>query len=133
MAVITDPIGDFIIRLKNATAVNKKSVSVPFSKMKHSIALALKKSGYLGEISESGDGVSKMLTCELMYSESGAPKINGVKRISKPGRRLYSGVSKIHPVKYGRGVMVLTTPKGILTDAEARKDRVGGETLFTIW
>lgn len=133
MAVITDPIGDFIIRLKNASAVSKKNVSVPFSKMKHAIALTLKKSGYLGEISESGDGVTKTLTCELLYSEAGAPKINDVKRISKPGRRLYSGVSKIHPVKYGRGLMVLTTPKGILTDAEARKDRVGGETLFTIW
>lgn len=133
MSVITDPIGDFIIRLKNATAVNKKRVEVPFSKMKHAIALSLKKCGYLGEISETGDGVSKMLVCELLYSEAGSPKINGVKRISKPGRRLYSGVSKVHPIKYGKGVMVLTTPKGILTDAEARKDRVGGETLFTIW
>jgi small subunit ribosomal protein S8 len=133
MSVITDPIGDFIIRLKNATAVNKKRVEVPFSKMKLAIALSLKKCGYLGEISEIGDGVSKMLVCELLYSEAGSPKINGVKRISKPGRRLYSGVSKVHPVKYGKGVMVLTTPKGILTDAEARKDRVGGETLFTIW
>jgi small subunit ribosomal protein S8 len=133
MSVITDPIGDFIIRLKNATAVNKARVEVPFSKMKHAIALTLKKSGYLGEISESGNGVGKILICELLYTEAGSPKINGVKRISKPGRRLYSGVSKVHPVKYGRGLMVLTTPKGILTDAEARKDRVGGETLFTIW
>ena len=133
MAVITDPIGDFIIRLKNATDVSKKAVAVPFSKMKHSIALTLKKSGYLGEVSEKGDGVDKVLICELLYTETGAPKINGVKRVSKPGRRLYSGVSKIHPVKYGRGLMVLTTPKGILTDAEARKNRVGGETLFTIW
>ena len=131
--MITDPIGDFIIRLKNATDVGKKSVSVPFSKMKHAIALTLKKCGYIGTIEEVGSGVKKMLTVELLYGIDGRPKIQGVKRVSKPGRRLYAPVSKIHPVKYGRGLMVLTTPKGILTDIEARRDRVGGETLFSIW
>lgn len=131
--MITDPIGDFIIRLKNAAAVGKKDVCVPFSNMKHAIALTLKKAGYIGDVSEDGAGVKKTLTVGLVYDESGRSRINGVKRISKPGRRLYSSVSKVHPIKYGKGVMVLTTPKGILTDAEARKNRVGGETLFTIW
>lgn len=131
--LITDPIGDFIIRLKNAADVGKKDVSVPFSNVKHAIALTLKKAGYIGEVSEGGSGVKKLLTVVLMYDEAGRSRINGVKRVSKPGRRLYSGVSKIHPVKYGQGLMILTTPKGILTDAEARKNRVGGETLFTIW
>ncbi len=131
--MITDPIGDFIIRLKNAAAIGKREVSVPFSKMKHAIALALKKSGYVGEINEEGTGIDKVLKVELVYTEAGAPKINGVKRISKPGRRLYAPVAKVHPIKYGKGCMILTTPKGILTDAEARKNRVGGETLFTIW
>jgi len=130
--LVTDPIGDFIIRLKNATQVGKREVSVPFSKLKHSIALTLKKSGYIGEVTENGDGIEKTLTVELLYTD-GRPKINGVKRVSKPGRRLYSPVAKIHPIKYGKGCMILTTPKGILTDAEARKNRVGGETLFTIW
>lgn len=131
--MITDPIGDFIIRLKNGTDVGKKTVSMPFSKMKHAIALTLKKCGYLGEIAEDGTGAKKMLTVELLYGTDGSPKIQGVKRVSKPGRRLYAPVSKIHPIKYGRGLMVLTTPKGILTDIEARRDRVGGETLFSIW
>lgn len=131
--MVTDPIGDFIIRLKNATAVGKREVSVPFSNMKHAIALTLKKSGYLGEVKEDGNGTSRTLTVELLYDANGHPRISGVKRISKPGRRLYSGVSKVHPIKYGKGCMILTTPKGILTDAEARKNRVGGETLFTIW
>jgi small subunit ribosomal protein S8 len=131
--MITDPIGDFIIRLKNAAAVRKASVSIPFSNMKHAIALTLKKAGYIGEVSEEGAGISKMLVVGLMYDEAGNSRINGVKRVSKPGRRLYSPVSKVFPIKYGKGVMVLTTPKGILTDAEARKNRVGGETLFTIW
>lgn len=131
--MITDPIGDFIIRLKNAAAVRKASVSVPYSKMKHAIALTLKKTGYIGEISETGEIPEKMLVVTLVYTEDGSPRINGVQRISKPGRRLYSPVSKVHSVKYGKGCLVLTTPKGILTDAEARKNRVGGETLFKIW
>jgi small subunit ribosomal protein S8 len=131
--LITDPIGDFIIRLKNATAVGKSSVTVPFSKVKYAIALTLKKCGYLGDVSEKGSGAKKLLKVDLVYGEDGTPKINGVQRVSKPGRRLYAPVAKIHPVKYGKGVLVLTTPKGILTDAEARKDRVGGETLFKIW
>jgi small subunit ribosomal protein S8 len=131
--MITDPIGDFITRLKNASMVRKPSVSVPFSSMKYAIALTLKKSGYVGDVSEEGSGVRKTISIGLIYGEDGSPKIREVKRISKPGKRMYLPVSRIHPVKYGRGLMVLTTPRGILTDAEARKNRVGGETLFSIW
>ncbi len=131
--MVTDPIGDLIVRLKNATDVRHSSVSVPFSKLKHAVALTLKKAGYVGDISETGTGIARMLVIELLYDAEARPKINGVKRISKPGRRLYAKSTHIHPVKYGRGVMVLTTPKGIMTDAEARKDHVGGETMFTIW
>jgi len=131
--LITDPIGDFIVRLKNAGAVRKASVAVPFSKVKHSISMTLKKSGYVGEIGETGSGVGKMLTVELLYDTAGAPKINGVKRISKPGRRLYAKARDVHQVKYGHGLMVLTTPSGIVTDKEAREKRLGGETLFAIW
>lgn len=131
--MVTDPIADFITQLKNAALVKKANVSVPFSNMKHSIALTLKKSGYLAEVSESESKGRRILTVALQYAADGSPRIHEVKRISKPGRRLYSPVSKIYPVKYGKGIMVLTTPKGILTDAEARKNRVGGETLFSIW
>lgn len=131
--MITDPVGDFIIRLKNASMVGKASVSIPFSKMKHAIALSLQKAGYVGEIAESGQGAGKTISITLVYAENGTPRIRDARRVSKPGRRLYAPVSKIYPVKYGKGLMILTTPKGILTDAEARKNRVGGETLFTIW
>ncbi len=131
--MVNDPIGDFITRLKNASMVRKESISIPYSNMKKAIALSLKKNGYLGEVSETGEGVKRMLVVTLLYTNVGDPKIKDVKRISKPGRRLYSSVSHVHPVKYGRGLLVLTTPKGILTDAEARRDRVGGETLFAIW
>lgn len=131
--MITDPIGDFIVRLKNATAVHKASVAVPFSKLKLAVALALRKSGYLGEVSEEGSGIHKTLVVELLYDAEGLPRINGVKRISKPGRRLYAKAREVFPVKYGKGLMVLSTPQGIVTDREARQNRLGGETLFKIW
>lgn len=129
---MNDPIGDFITRLKNASLVKKEAVAVPHSKLKEAIALTLKKAGFVGEVGVSGSGVQKMLTVSLSYP-SGTSMIRGVKRISKPGRRLYAGVHDIHSVKYGKGVLILSTPRGILTDAEARKVKAGGETLFSIW
>ncbi len=131
--MVNDPIGDLITRLKNASLVKKVSVSVPFSNLKHAVALTLKKNGYVGDISESGNGVTKTITITLLYDESGSPKIHDVDRVSKPGRRLYTPVKHIHRVKYGKGLMVLSTPRGILSDAEARANRVGGEKLFVIW
>jgi small subunit ribosomal protein S8 len=131
--MVTDVIGDFVNRLTTATAVRKAHVTLPFSKLKHQISLVLKREGYLGEISESRGEVGKTLTLELMYDPDGEPRIHGVKRISKPGRRLYSSVRAIHPIKNGKGCLILTTPRGIMTDKDARRDRVGGETMFTIW
>lgn len=131
--MVGDPIGDFITRLKNAGMVGHKTVSLPYSKLKEAIALTLKQSGFLGEITHEGDGVQKQLIVTLLYDKSGSPRIKGVKRISKPGRRLYAGVDDIHKVKYGQGITVLSTPRGILADSEARKVRVGGETLFKMW
>lgn len=132
--MVTDVIGDFINRLTTATAVRKTHVTVPFSGLKHQIALVLKREGYIGEITEDKEDTGvKTLTVELIYDPDGEPRIHGVKRISKPGRRLYTGVHDIHPVKNGKGCLVLTTPRGIMTDKDARRDRVGGETMFTIW
>lgn len=131
--MVTDVIGDFVNRLTTAVAVKKTHVTVPFSKLKHQVALVLKREGYLGEITEDKDGAIKTLTVELVYDPDGEPRIHGVKRLSKPGRRLYTGVHDIHPVKNGKGCLVLTTPRGIMTDKDARRDRVGGETMFIIW
>lgn len=131
--MITDPIGDFIIRLKNAGAVGKKTTDMPFSNMKKSVALLLQKCGYVGAITETGTEPRKNLVVELLYDESGVSKISGVKRISKPGRRLYAKAREVHSVKYGKGLLVLSTPLGIVSDKEAREKRVGGETLFAIW
>lgn len=131
--MVNDPVADLITRLKNAGMVGHKSVLMPYSKMKEAIALTLKKSGFVGDVSHDGSGVKKVLIVTLAYEKDGSPRIKGVKRISKPGRRLYAGVKEIYPVKYGKGIMVLSTPRGILVDSEARKVRVGGETLFTMW
>lgn len=133
--MVNDPIGDFIVRLKNAAMVGKRDVAVPYSRLKESVALALKKCGYLSGIDDmrEGEGVGRTLSVTLAYGASGSAVLTGVKRISKPGRRLYTKAADIHPIKYGRGHLVLSTPKGILVDAEARKHHVGGETLFAIW
>lgn len=127
-----DTIGDFIIRLKNAGAVGHETVSLPHSKLKEAIATKLAASGYLSGVETKGKDVKKTLEVTLKY-EAGKHAINDVKRISKPGRRLYAKVEEIYPVKFGRGLLILSTPRGILTDKEAREQKVGGEQLFKIW
>lgn len=131
--MVGDTIGDLIIRLKNAGAVGKEVVSVPYSKLRHSVADKLCEAGYVTSVATNGKAVqTKTLEVTLSY-EDGTHKINGVKRVSKPGRRLYTKVADIHPVKFGRGHMILSTPAGILTNEEAVEKKVGGEQLFIIW
>ncbi|OGG47987.1 30S ribosomal protein S8 [Candidatus Kaiserbacteria bacterium RIFCSPHIGHO2_01_FULL_51_33] len=131
--MVTDPIGDFIIQLKNAAAVKKSSVIAPYSKLRHAVAEALRKEGYLESVNKQGKKVKKLLEVGITYNKAGFPRLSGVKRISKPGRRIYESVRDLRPVKSGKGSLILSTPKGILTDRQARKERVGGEALFKIW
>jgi small subunit ribosomal protein S8 len=131
--MVGDTIGDFIIRLKNAGVVGKKTVSVPYSKLRHAVATKLVAAGYLESAEAKGKTVqTKTLEVTLKY-DNGSHKINGVKRVSKPGRRLYTKVADIYPVKFGKGHLILSTPAGILTNDEARAQNVGGEQLFIIW
>lgn len=129
--MVTDRVGDFIIRLKNAGAIGKTSVTVPFSKHVEEIANKLKKLGYVAEVSKGKTPYTFEVT--LAYDERGRHKIHGVKRISKPGRRLYVPTTEAHTVKNGIGSRLISTPRGVLTDGEARKVRTGGENLFEIW
>lgn len=131
--MVNDPVADFIIQLKNAGMVGKKEVSLPYSKMKHAIADKLVEVGYVEGASKRGKKVKKTLDVNLKYDAGGKHQIKGVKRVSKPGRRMYISVSEIFPVKFGKGHRVLSTPAGILTGDEARKKNVGGEELFIIW
>lgn len=131
--MVTDPVGDLIIRLKNAGAVKKASVSVPFSTFKMAIAEKLKNAGYIQSVDKKGKKVRKTIDIALKYNAAGAHVIHGVKRVSKPGRRLYRAAREIVSVRYGHGSLILSTPRGVMTDKEARKEKVGGEALFEIW
>ncbi len=128
----TDVIGDFIVRLQNAGAIRKPYVSIPYSAYKMAIAEKLKDAGFVKGVEKKGKKIRKTLDVVLKYNEEGMHVISGVRRISKPGRRLYKSVLEIYPVRYGRGALILSTPKGIKTDKEARKEMVGGEALFEI-
>ncbi len=131
--MVSDPVGDFIIRLTNAGAIKQPSVSVPFSAFKLAIAEKLKDAGYLSDVEKKGKKIKKTLDIVLKYKSDGEPVINGVKRVSKPGRRMYKSVLDIIPVRYGKGALILSTPAGIMTGVEAKKAKVGGEALFEIW
>lgn len=131
--MVTDPVADFITRLTNAGAVKHAVVSVPYSTFKAAIAEKLKDAGYISAIEKKGKKIKKTLDVTLKYNAEGTHVINGVKRISKPGRRMYKRAGEIVSVKYGHGALILSTPQGIKTDKEARKENIGGEALFEIW
>jgi len=131
--MLNDPIADFIIRLKNASAAGKKSVIVPYSRLKYDIALKLQKARFVAEVEKHGKKVKKTLEIELIYRDRNKPRITNVRRLSKPSHRVYKNVAGIRPVRHGSGLLVLSTPRGVLTGEEARKEKVGGEALFTIW
>ena len=128
-----DPVADLVTRLRNAGVVGKATVSMPFSNFKMAIAEKLKDAGYVRAVEKKGKKVRKTLAVVLKYDEKGKSAIQGVKRISKPGRRIYKSVLEIMPIRFGHGALLLTTPKGIMTDKEARKEKIGGEALFEIW
>lgn len=134
---MTDPIADFITRLRNAGAAGRKSVSIPHSALKLQIAEKLKQCGYVQSVEKHGKKIQKTIHVELKYTPVSGNKrthgISGVSRVSRPGRRTYERASRLRPVKGGRGMLVLSTPKGILSDSEARKANLGGEVLFKIW
>lgn len=131
--MVSDSIGDFIIRIKNAGIVKHESVEAPYSKLRLAVAQKLVSTGYLEDVQEIGEGAKKKLQLSLQYNDTGAHRVNGVKRISKPGRRTYAKAADLHPVKFGKGHMIMSTSAGILTGEEARAQNMGGEQLFIIW
>jgi len=127
-----DSISNMIIMMKNASLAGKESVSFPYSKMKNTIAICLKKEGYISEILKKNKNSQPMLEVKLIYTDK-KPKITEVERISKQSKRIYFRIKDIRSVRNGTGLLVLSTPKGILSGKEARKEQVGGEALFKIW
>ena len=129
---MTDPITDMLNQIRNAEAVQKLDVVFYSSKLKHEIAQILSKNGFLGEVKKMAKGKSKMLKINLKY-DNGIPAIEGLKRVSKPGQRIYVGIDGIKKVKGGFGVSIISTPKGLMTGMEARKAKMGGEVLLEVW
>ena len=118
--------------MKNGGLARLESVSVPYSKMKNAIGECLMREGYVKQISKKVKKGRPVLEMELLYADK-KPKIQEVERISKQSRRIYFGVKDIHSVRSGTGLLILSTPKGILSGKVARKEQVGGEALFKLW
>ena len=130
--MVTDPIADLITRLKNGSDVNKDTVVVASSKFVENVAHALKKAGYITTVTKKGTKFNKDLHLGLSYTE-GSPRIHGCEKISRSSRRIYEKSLDIRSYRNGFGNTFYSTPKGILTDIEAKKLKVGGEVLFRIW
>ena len=129
---MTDPITDMFNQIRNAQALSYPEVKIPFSNLKYNIAKLLEKENLLSEVDRSLKKETKAIRIKLKYEE-GIPAISGFKRISKPGRRVYASVSEIKKVRSGYGLAVVSTPKGLMTDREARKNKMGGELMFEVW
>jgi len=129
---ITDSIGDMLTRIRNANAALKPEVAMPHSKLKADIARILKKEGYVRDFSVKQDGVRKQLHMELKFVGRRSA-IEGLQRVSRPGRRVYVSSEDIPRVRGGLGTALLSTSRGVMTGRDARKFKVGGEVLCTIW
>lgn len=127
-----DQIANMMNMIKNASAVEHEFVVVPYSKIKHAIALCLVKEGFLKSVTKKTKKTFPVLELGLLYVD-GTAKISDVQRVSKSSARVYKGVKEIKPARGNYGLTVMTTPKGILTDKQAKKEMVGGEVLFKVW
>lgn len=130
---MTDPIADFLTRVRNGQMARHEKVTLPWSKAKEALARVLVGEGYLREVVVGGEATKRTLTVLLAYTSSGDPVINGVRRVSRPGLRVYTGATEIPAVRNGFGVSVLSTPGGIMGNREAVRRNVGGELLCEVW
>ncbi len=128
----TDPIADMLSRIRNAIAVRKHEVTLPHSKVKESVAQLLKANRFVQNVSVSGEGIEKAMTITISSEDSNA-KITEIVRLSKPGRRHYAGSGSIPTVKRGRGIVIVSTSKGMMTGDEAKKQGVGGELICKVY
>ena len=130
---ITDPIADMLTRIRNANAAKHDSVDVPASNMKKAIAQILVDEGYVKSFSVIDDGKQGIIRIQLKYGANKTQVIQGLRRVSKPGLRIYTGVEDMPQVMRGLGIAILSTSKGIMTDKQARKENIGGEVLAFVW
>ena len=126
---MTDPIADMLNRIRNAQAVSKETVVIPYSNLKYEIAKILEEQKLIGKIEKKGRSPRKIIEIALKYPAV----ISGLKRISKPGQRIYARAKEIKPVRAGYGISIVSTPKGLMTNKEARRKKLGGEIICEIW
>jgi small subunit ribosomal protein S8 len=130
---LTDPIADLLTRIRNAAHAGHETVSLRHSKLKESVAKILTKEGFVGGVEVVGEGVGKQLVLALKYAGPKRPVFSALERVSKPGRRVYVSHKEIKPTRQGMGIAILTTPKGVMTDNDAKRQGVGGEIMCTVW
>ena len=131
--MVTDPISDLLTRLRNASMVSKPSVSIPHSNFKLELAKLLKNEGYVSDVKVSGEDVKKLIDIDMKYSDEGMSVISGMNRLSKPGQRVYSSFDKLPRNNGGLGTVIVSTSRGLLSDSEARKRKLGGELICEVW
>lgn len=130
--VSTDPISDMLTRIRNAIAVSKREVRMPYSKVKQNVAELLKDNRFITKVNVEGEGIGKALVLTINDEHSNA-NITEIVRLSRPGRRLYISADKIPTVKRGRGIVIVSTSKGMMTGDEAKKTRIGGELICKVY
>jgi small subunit ribosomal protein S8 len=131
--MMTDPIADMLTRIRNAVRVEKTHVDMPLSKVKRGLAEVLKREGYIWDWEAIAAEPSQCLRLHLKYGPNGERVIRHVRRVSKPGRRVYSGAAKLRPVLGGLGITIISTSRGVISDREARRRKLGGEVLCEVW
>ena len=130
---ITDTIADLLTRIRNASAAKHESVKIPASNMKKAICQILMDEGYIRSFTVTEDGKQGIIKVVLKYGEGKTPVIQGLRKVSKPGLRIYSGAAELPKVMKGLGIAIISTSRGVMTDREARKQNLGGEVLAFIW
>jgi small subunit ribosomal protein S8 len=133
--MLTDPIADMLTRIRNAVSVERQHVEVPSSKVKRGLADVLKREGYIWDWAETAveEGPIRQIRLELKYGPNGERVIQSLKRVSKPGRRVYRQATDLKPILGGMGITILSTSSGVISDREARTKNVGGEVLCEVW
>ena len=132
MSALTDPIADFLTRLRNASVAKKTQVVLPYSRIKNDIARVLKQEGYIVDFVEEGEGATHKINVTTKFV-SHTPAISGLQRVSRPGLRRYVGADEIPRVRGGQGIAILSTPRGVLSGREAKRQNVGGELLAYVY
>lgn len=130
--MVTDPISNMLTSIRNAQVVKHQIVEAPFSSLKYEIAKILQREGFVSKVEKKGRKTKRLIEIALKYT-NGDPVISGIRKVSKPGQRIYVSAQKIRKVKSGYGIAIISTPKGLMTNKEARKQKLGGEVICEIW